>query len=144
MISVNLSNRLVFILSLLGLGVASFLFYEYSITGPVICPTGGGCDVVRASGYSRFLGISIPILGVAYYLAMAMLSVIHSHKLPAKLLAKLKLLSSLLAVGFGVYLTYLEAFVIKAYCFWCVLSFIISLGILGAILLARKNNDNRN
>ncbi len=144
MISTRLSNRLVFILSLLGLGVASFLFYEYSITGPIVCPTGGGCDIVRASAYSRFLGISIPILGIAYYLMMALFSVVHSHKLPARVLSRLKLVSALAAVGFGTYLTYLEAFVIKAYCFWCVTSFIISLGILGVILLALNKNDNRN
>lgn len=143
MISANLSNRLVFILSLLGLGVASFLFYEYSITGPVICPIGGGCGIVRASAYSRFLGISVPILGMAYYLIMALLSVVHSHKLPVIILVRLKLVSALAAVGFGVYLSYLEVSVIKAYCFWCVTSFIISLGILGAILLARNKNDNR-
>lgn len=143
MISPILSNRLIFFLSLLGLSVASFLFYEYNITGPIICPTGAGCDIVRASAYSKFLGISIPLLGIAYYLTMALLSVIHSHKLPVRLLSRLKLLSASAAVVFGVYLTYLEAFVIKAYCFWCVTSFIISLGILGAVVLARKHDDNR-
>lgn len=144
MISVKLSNRLVFVLSLLGLGVAAFLFYEYSITGPILCPTGGGCDIVRASQYSKFLGISVPVLGIVYYLMMAMVSVIHSHQLPVRLLAKFKLISALVAVIFGVYLTYLEAFVIKAYCFWCVVSFIISLGILGVIISARKSHEHGN
>lgn len=143
MISSRLSNRLIFILSLLGLFVSSFLFYEYSIQGPIACPTGAGCDIVRASVYSKFLGISIPILGVVYYLVMALLSVVHSHKLPARVLIRSKLLSSLSAVVFGIYLTYLEAFVIKAYCFWCVTSFIISLGILGAVVLVHKHDDNR-
>lgn len=144
MISSQLSNRLVFIFSLLGLSVSAFLFYEYNISGPIVCPVGSGCDVVRASQYSHFLGISIPILGVIFYLAMAMLSVVHSHQLPAKLLVKLKLLGATGGVGFGIYLTYLEAYVIKAYCFWCVTSFIISLVILGAIVLARKETyDNR-
>ncbi len=143
MISSRLSNRLIFILSLLGLFVSSFLLYEYNIQGPIVCPAGAGCDIVRASVYSKFLGISIPILGIAYYLVMALLSVVHSHKLPARVLIRLKLLSSLSAVVFGTYLTYLEAFVIKAYCFWCVTSFIISLGILGAVVLVRKHDDNR-
>lgn len=144
MISSQLSNRLVFIFSLLGLFVSAFLLYEYNVSGPVICPIGSGCDIVRASPYSSFLGISIPILGVLFYLAMAALSVIHSHQLPTKLLAKLKLLGALAGVGFGVYLTYLEAFVISAYCFWCVASFIISIVILGIIVLTRKDsNENR-
>ena len=142
MISSKLSNRIIFILSLVGLAVASFLFYEYNIAGIIICPTGQGCDIVRASPYSSFLGISIPFLGIVFYLTMAILSVVHSHDLPRKLARRLQLLVAVMGVGFGAYLTYLEAFVIGAYCFWCVLSFIISLGILGTILLARKPHDN--
>lgn len=144
MISAKLANRIIFILSLLGLFVAAFLFYEYNIAGTIICPTGTGCDIVRASPYSSFLGISIPFLGIVFYFVMAILSVVHSHDLPRKIARKLQLVVAVTGVGFGVYLTYLEAFVIKAYCFWCVTSFIISLGILGAILFARKPHEYRN
>lgn len=144
MISFSFSNRLVFIFSLLGLGVATFLLYEYSLNGPILCPTGRGCDIVRASSYSNFFGISIPLLGAAYYLAMAVLSVVHSHQLPHKLVRKLQLLAALSAVIFGVYLTYLEGFVIKAYCFWCVSSFIISVVIFLALLLSKKETKSEN
>ncbi len=136
MISSNLSNRLIFVFSLLGLFVASFLFYEYNIAGTIICPIGKGCDIVRLSSYSSFLGISIPILGIIFYLTMAMLSVVHFRKL--------QLLVAVSGVAFGVYLTFLEIFVIKAVCFWCVLSFIISLAILLSVILGRRNYDKRN
>lgn len=136
MISSNLSNRLIFVFSLLGLFVASFLFYEYNIDGTIICPTGRGCDLVRASPYSSFLGISMPILGIIFYLTMAMLSVVHFRKL--------QLLVAVSGVVFGMYLTFLEAFVIRAFCFWCILSFIISLAILISVLLGRRNYDKRN
>lgn len=138
MISFNLSNRIIFIFSMLGLAVASFLFFEYSFNGPILCPTGQGCDIVRASSYSHIFGIPIPLLGIAYYLTLAVLSVVHSHQLPHKVIHKLQLFGSAAAVGFGVYLTYLEAFVIKAFCFWCVLSFIISVVIFATIALSRK------
>lgn len=140
MISVNLSNRLVFVFSLLGLAVASFLFYEYSLSGSILCPTGRGCDIVRASSYSSFLGISIPILGIVFYLSMSILSVIRSHELPTNLIKRVQFLIALSGVAFGVYLTYLEAFVINAFCFWCVTSFIISVLILLSIIL-RKNKQ---
>lgn len=138
MISFATSNRLTFIFSLLGFGVASFLFYEYSFNGPIFCPTGQGCEIVRASSYSYILGVPVPFLGVAYYFTMAALSVVHSHQLPHKLVRKLQLLAAAAAVAFGVYLTFLEAFVIRAYCFWCVVSFIISIAIFLAIVLSRK------
>lgn len=146
MISFNLSNRIIFVFSLLGLSVASFLFYEYGLNGPIVCPTGQGCDIVRASSYSSFFGIPVPILGIAYYFTMAILSVVHSHYLSHKVVRKLQLLISASAVGFGIYLTFLEAFIIKAYCFWCVLSFIISVVIFLAILSSRRETvyENRN
>lgn len=134
MISPLSSNRLIFILSLLGLGISSFLFYEYNMAGSIFCPTGGGCDIVRASPYSLFLGISIPILGIVFYLAMAVLSVLRSYTL--------QLLGSVVGVGFGIYLTFLEIFVIGAICFWCVLSFTISLAILLSVILTRKKNSS--
>ncbi len=140
MISSHFSNRLTFILSLLGLGVASFLFYEYTFSSSVICLIGSGCDVVRSSAYSSFSGISIPILGIVFYLAMAVLSVVRSHSFFEKIVFKLQLLIAEVGVGFGVYLTFLEVFVIKAICFWCALSFIISLAVLLSVILSRKNN----
>lgn len=129
MISSNAANRAIFVFSLAGLIVSSFLLYEYNLQGPVICPIGTGCDVVRASPYSSLLGISMPILGIIFYLTMAVLSIVR----------KLQLLVAASGVAFGVYLTFLEAFVIRAFCFWCVLSFIISIAILVLILLGRKN-----
>lgn len=143
MISSNLSNRLVFIFSLLGLFVSAFLFYEYNISGPIVCPVGGGCDVVRASQYSHFLGISIPILGIIFYLFVAALSLFRAQHLSKKL-ANLQIITILSGVGFGMYLTFLEIFVIQAICFWCVLSFIITLVILLSAFLGRwRKDDNR-
>lgn len=140
MISSRLSNRLIFIFSLLGLAVSAFLFYEYTFAGSVLCPMGQGCDIVRASSYAYIFGIPIPLLGIGFYLAMAVLSVIHSHDLPTKIVKRLQLLIALSGAGFGLYLTYLEVFVIYAFCFWCVLSFIISLIILISILVRRKTS----
>lgn len=136
-------NRLIFVFSLLGLGVSAFLLYEYSLSGSVVCPLGGGCDIVRSSIYSNFLGISLPVLGIAFYLMMGVLSIVRSQKMASKILLNLQLFISIIGVGFGIYLTFLEAFVIKAYCFWCVLSFIISVVILALVLNPKKVNENR-
>ena len=140
MISSNAANRIIFVFSLAGLMISSFLFYEYNLQSPIICPVGTGCDTVRASPYSYFLGISIPILGILFYLVMTILSVIHAQT-TNNLLFRLKLLVSLIGVGFGVYLTSLEIFVIKAICFWCVLSFIISLVILLSVILSHEKRN---
>lgn len=141
MISSSLSNRLIFVLSLIGLLLSTFLFYEYNLQGPVMCPIGTGCDVVRASPYSHFLGISVPLLGIVFYLLMAIFSVVSAQKNFNNLLSRLKLLVSLAGFFFGLYLTFLEIFVIKAVCFWCVISFILSFLILVLVILGRKSYD---
>lgn len=135
-------NRLIFVFSLLGLAVSAFLFYEYSLSGPVACPVGQGCNIVRSSPYSSLLGISLPILGILFYLFMSGLSILRTRNLLDKRLTGLQLLAALAGFGFGIYLTSLEAFVIKAYCFWCVLSFIISGVILFLVILSLKNKKN--
>lgn len=123
-------NRLIFIFSLLGLAVSSFLAYEYSLGGPINCPIGGsGCDLVRISPYSTLLGIDIPYFGIVFYLTIALLTVWFTQS-RTKLIHYFRLLLSFSGFIFGVYLTYLEAFLIGAYCFWCVVSFIISIIIL--------------
>lgn len=133
---------MIFVFSLLGLFVSSFLFYEYHFASSIVCPTGAGCDIVRASPYSNFFGISIPILGVAFYLGMAVLAVAHSQISLQKIVAKLHLLGAAVGVGFGTYLTYLEIFTIKAICFWCVISYIISLAVLLSVILSRKDYED--
>lgn len=139
MIPPILSNRLVFVSGLLGLAISSFLFYEYTFSSFVVCLVGSGCDIVRKSPYSVFFGISLPIWGIAFYLAVMAVSVLRSQKLFSKALFNLQLLIAAGGVVFGVYLTYLEIFVIKAVCFWCVLSFIISLVVLLSVVLVRKD-----
>jgi len=125
-VTINL-NRIIFAFSLLGLFVTVFLAYEYAQSGPIICPiTGTGCDLVRRSGFANLFGIDLPYFGLVFYLTIAYLSVWLTHK-NAKQVNLIRLALSFVGMGFGVYLTMLEAFVIGAYCIWCITSFIISI-----------------
>ena len=137
-------NRIIFILSLLGLFISVFLAYEYSQTDPVLCPIGGsGCELVRQSEFSSFLGVSIPLYGVAFYVVISLFSIILSNKY-IKGISDLRVVGSFFGFAFGVYLTYAEAFLIKAYCIWCIISFIISILILYLVLFKNKKHENRN
>lgn len=131
-------THLIFLLALLGLGVSSFLAYEYNLTGPVTCPIGGsGCEIVRSSSYSNIFGISVPYLGILFYLVLAVLTILLMDQ-KTKLLAKLLFTWSLLGVASSAYFTFLEAFVIHAYCFWCLSSAIIASLIFMLILFSPK------
>lgn len=122
-----LSNRLIFVLSILGLIVTVFLAYEYAQTGPIVCPiTGTGCDIVRKSQFSKLFNIDLPYYGLVFYSLVAALSVwLTNHR--HKLLNLFRALVIFSGVYFGTYLTFLEAFVIQAYCIWCLISFIVSI-----------------
>jgi len=138
-------NRLIFTLSLIGLAVTAFLAFEYMQAGPMVCPvTGTGCELVRKSEFSKLLGVDLPIFGIAFYLMTAFVSVWLTQNYHQKI-SLLRLAASFSAFAFGVYLTFLEAFVIKAYCIWCVASFIVSIMILCLCVLdffkIKKENE---
>ena len=138
------SNRLIFLLSLLGLTISTYLAYEYSLPTVINCPIGGtSCETVRQSAYSSILGIPMPHLGVAYYLTMAILSLLLVEGVKERLLRKLQLLAALAAVVFSGYLTLLEGFVIKAYCIWCVSSAMIATMIFILVVTTLRRDETR-
>lgn len=141
-----MSNRIIFILSLLGFIVTGFLTYEYIQKGPIVCPiTGTGCDIVRKSSYSKLLGIDLPYLGLLFYITVATITIWLIQK-NDKFVNKLRFLVSFVGFCFGVYLTFLEAFVILAWCIWCLTSFVISVIIFLICLkdLSRKTIQHEN
>lgn len=112
----------IFLVSLIGLGISSFLAYEYSLISPINCPLGGtSCDQVRQSVYSNIFGIPVPWWGIGYYIGMLTLVVAVIEK-ETKVLKNLLFLGGLTGVLVSFYFSYLEAFVINAWCFWCVIS----------------------
>jgi len=111
-------------LSLLGLFDSLYLLYTYtSPSRPMVC-IGTGCDAVRASAYSTLGGVSMPVFGVVGYTVLA--AVFIAECLVSKRSARLARYAFLGMTGFGflfsLYLEYLQAFVIHAYCAWCVTS----------------------
>ena len=111
-------------LALLGLFDSLYLLWTYaSPSRPMVC-LGTGCDAVRASVYSHLGSIPMPLFGVAGYLAVAI--VIIAESLLSAPLAKWAryAVAGMTAFGFvfSLYLEYLQAFVIHAFCAWCVTS----------------------
>lgn len=100
-------------------------------------PLGGGacnvtatfnCDLVNRGAYGKILGFPVAGLGVLGYLMMGIVAMNFSKTKDAFVG---KLLLALLAgsLAFTLYLTYLEAFVIYAWCLICLAS---ASSILGA------------
>lgn len=120
-------NRVMFALAVAGLIVASLLWYWHAQNAEIPC-TNAGCDQVAQHPASRLLGIPVAAYGTLFYLSFALLCAFRPS-VPAeyqRLVAHLLLLWG--AVGFltSAYLTYLELFVIRAICQWCMASAIIA------------------
>ena len=113
--------------SLLGLFDALYLLWVYtSPSRPIVC-LGTGCDAVRASSYARPFGVPMPVFGVAAYLVLGLL--ILAENLSSQRLGRTLQYAVIGISGggflFSLYLTSLEAFVIHAWCAWCVTSAIV-------------------
>lgn len=131
-------NRMgVAVLALAGMFVAIYmLLFSVGVLGSVFCGPGGGCDVVQTSSWAVFLGLPVPLWGVVGYgliLAVAVAG-LRPRWLRDRRLAALLLGLSAAAFAFSGYLTVLEAFVIEAWCRWCVASALLATGIFGLAL----------
>jgi uncharacterized membrane protein len=108
-------------LTLLGLGVATYLTIAHYSGGTTICPLHGGCETVQHSKYAQLDGVPVALIGlIGYILILGVLLV------PAT--ETTRLIAVLLTVGgfgFSAYLTGRELFSIHAICPWCVSSAII-------------------
>ena len=115
-------------LSLIGLFIALYLtLHRMGVIGTLACGVSGGCDVVQSSAYAKFMGIPVPFIGLAGYLVLFIVSYggMHGSARERRTAVALVALSAL-AFLFSVYLTVLEAFVIHAWCRWCVVSAVIA------------------
>lgn len=115
-------------LCLIGLGVAGYLAYVETRLVEALCGPVGDCNTVQSSSYARLFGIlPVGVLGVAGYLA-----ILAGWLYPrlrrdrwARFAPRLVLGMTIFGVLFSIYLTYLEIFVIRAVCLWCLASAVI-------------------
>ena len=113
------------LLSFLGFITAFYLTVEHYRGLPVNCIVLSGCDKVLSSSYSEVFGIPVALFGVIYYFFVFSTSLFflsgHSKKF---------LIAALLAtpVGFlaSVWFVTLQLFIIKAICFYCMVSAFLS------------------
>ncbi len=131
-----LYNRIVFLLSFVGLMVAGYLWFLHATHGDVPCGGSGGCDRVAQSPYARFpagKGPFVAAYGTLGYLTLVALSFLRTLGAGPKrdrLLLGLIVLAAGAGTLFSLHLTYLELYVIQAICKWCVASQALILGVL--------------
>ncbi len=117
-----LSKYIVVFFIIAGLGFADAMFLSVEHYMGVIPPCSiGGCEQVTTSEYSKIMGIPVAYTGVLYYIAVLVLLVLF---VDLKKEIFVKGIFAITTIGFlsSVYFTVLQAFVIKAFCPYCLFS----------------------
>jgi len=96
-----------------------------------ICGVKSGCETVQNSQYTSTLGIKNDYLGVAAFLLLLILTISHI-KYPRKYKSTFIFLGLLIGTLFALYFIYLQIFVIKAFCTYCLIA---DIGIILSLIL---------
>lgn len=124
------------LVALAGVIDATYLTVEHLAGRSVRCMIVSGCDEVLSSSYATIAGgVPVAALGaLAYFTAFSLATLaIFGYEGARKLLAPLVALMFLATLWF----VYLQAFVIKAFCAYCLLSAAITTA-LTLLVLCRK------
>ncbi len=131
-------SKVTFGLALAALGVATYLTVAHFTAGrALICVENGAvnCAKVTTSAQSRFLGIPVALLGLAWSAAMVGLcrqAAWRSHR-PAVRTARL--ITAVLGIGSVLYLLYAELVVVRAICLWCTVMHVLVFALFVLIVL---------
>lgn len=126
------SNKIIFyslILGFLGFIVATYLTILHYQNALPPCSLTSNCELVLTSKYASILGVPLALLGSLFYLGIIILCLLIITNYKKVFLNTFYLL---ITTGFliSVVLVYIQAFLLHAYCQYCLISESISTGLL--------------
>jgi len=136
----NTARRLslaIALLAVLGVAVSSVsLDHHFRKSKTSYCYFGESfnCDIVNRSEYSTVAGVPVGLIGILGYAGLLAFATFYRAKAetPAILV-----LGSVAGLGFALYLTYVEKFILSVWCILCLSSLVVifSITILSVLLL---------
>ncbi len=131
----TLANAL-YVFSCIGLADTLYLSYHAVTKTDVACwffPK-EWCQKVQRSKYSKTLGIPNPYLGLLMYAAIILLTYFTLAGLTAPWIVKAVVI---FGFAFSAYFFFIQAFVLRAFCTWCVISALNFTAMFLALFLAK-------
>jgi uncharacterized membrane protein len=136
-------NRVLFlviaVLAFTGAAISALsLQRHYAKSATAFCDVGEkfNCDIVNRSEYSSLMGIPVGAIGIVGYGALLALATAYRSRAqtPFRLLA-----AAMAGLGFALYLTYIEGYVLDTWCILCLgsLGLIAAITVLAAVVKAR-------
>jgi uncharacterized membrane protein len=112
------------------------LYHHYGTSPTTYCDLGESfnCDIVNRSTYSVIFGLPVALIGIIGYLVLLVLATFYRSKAETPVML---LIASLAGLGFALRLTYIEGFVLAAWCILCLssLALILGIAVLSSLLL---------
>ena len=115
-----------------GVAVAGYLTYVHYRPDALVCTGGGGCETVQESRYAELVGVPVALLGLVAYAAVLALVIWD-----APVARTFAVAIALSAAGFALYLLVLQAFVIDAWCVWCLVNDLVVVPLLAVLTSVR-------
>ncbi|GAB4468055.1 MAG: hypothetical protein Kow00124_01830 [Anaerolineae bacterium] len=140
----TLSLRLILILlTLAAIGISGYLAYTELVSAEVACIDSPAfdCGLVQGSAYSKLLGIPVAYIGLLANLGiMGMLLLENRIRVLREYGVTLLAGVLLIALLYSIWLVYVQAVLLKAFCPWCLAHEVVVLAmfIVAAIRLARS------
>ena len=128
------------VLVIAGIIVSSVsLYHHYGTSQTNYCDFGENfnCDIVNRSIYSMVFRIPVALIGIIGYLGLLGLATVYRAKAQTPALL---LIASLAGLGFALYLTYIEVFLLAVWCILCLtsLTLILAITVLSSLLVAHS------
>ena len=130
------------VISLLGLFLGAYLtLYKFGYVGSLVCSV-SSCEQVQTSRWSIFLGVPVATWGLGFYVVMLALALVGLREgfEESRPLSLTLLVVSAVGLLFTAWLNYLEAFVINAWCEWCIASALMVVALFGLAVLDVKRS----
>jgi vitamin-K-epoxide reductase (warfarin-sensitive) len=138
-------NRILFlaiaVLAVAGIVVSAVsLERHYAKSKTAFCDLGEkfDCDIVNRSEYSSVMGIPVAGIGVVGYAALLVLATVYRARseTPLRLLV-----AAVAGLGFALYLTYVEAYMLETWCILCLssLGLIAGIAVLAGVVKVRAS-----
>ncbi|MDP3734262.1 MAG: vitamin K epoxide reductase family protein [Nanoarchaeota archaeon] len=126
------------VLAVIGILISGYLMMKHRQAKPLVCPLDHDCSTVTESKWSHLLYLRNETLGLLFYLSLIMGTFVSLMYSPlAATIYFLFFLVCALVIMVSSFLVYVQAKIIKDYCFYCLISTVINLLLfLNSVVLA--------
>src|SRR5262249_26622214 len=99
------------------------------------------CDMVNRSTYSSIMGIPVALIGLLGYGALLSAATLYRTRVETPIAL---VVAAVAGLGFALYLTYIEAYILAVWCILCLssLATIFLIAVLSSVLLLHQKRSS--